>query len=374
MYKKKENSQLEEVSLPGTRLGGEDAACAPEGSPPLATDYSPLFGKTLLLDGDIMAWRAAAVAEKVRYLVLSEHYTVECDSAKEAKKLAKEDMGEIWTRKDDKGEAFAEECLTTAVNSLLAKTKSGDNYVIYLTSPGRTFRHNVAVTKPYKGNREYLERPKHLKFTRDLLVERYQARFSRQGLEADDSLGIHATRLGEGCFIASIDKDLDQIPGWHFNWVTDRVYRVSRKDGDFKFYTQLLTGDSTDNVPGIDGIGPQTAAKILQGAKDSAELFQRVWDVYRSRVEGSDSHVWEYMREQGDLLYILRESYNPGELEKWWPRDPTKITTLKLTETPLGKPEDNTGEWYFNQLRSLRSKAEKVPPSSTNQTEVQQEP
>lgn len=84
-------------------------------------------------------------------------------------------------------------------------------------------------------------------------------------LEADDIMGILATAGKiENAVIITVDKDLRQIPGWHFNPdKEDFPVFVGEDDADYFFFMQWLTGDSTDNFGGIKGIGQKKAEKIL---------------------------------------------------------------------------------------------------------------
>ncbi len=60
----------------------------------------------------------------------------------------------------------------------------------------------------------------------------------------------------------SIDKDLDMIRGWHYNFIKDKKYFIDDQQAIKHFYTQILTGDRVDNIIGLRGIGPKKAEKI----------------------------------------------------------------------------------------------------------------
>jgi hypothetical protein len=85
-------------------------------------------------------------------------------------------------------------------------------------------------------------------------------------IEADDLLGIMLTngRI-ENPILCSIDKDMLGIPGWHYNWNKDAwpTY-VSQDEADHHWLVQLLTGDSTDGIRGMEGIGPVKANKLIK--------------------------------------------------------------------------------------------------------------
>ena len=80
--------------------------------------------------------------------------------------------------------------------------------------------------------------------------------------------------------ICTVDKDLDQIPGKHFNFITNEHYEVTPEQGLQFFYKQILMGDSTDDIPGLKGIGGVKAALILKGCVGEPELFRAAYTAY----------------------------------------------------------------------------------------------
>lgn len=267
--------------------------------------------KHILIDGDIVKYRCAASAEKTKYLVTwydgdeLKFFDNHRDAVKAAQ-IPSDSLTEsyIWSRKEVQPLEFALQACKTTLDTLLAKLNPS-KVSIYL-SPNRTFRHDLARTKPYKGNRDQ-PKPKYLKEVEVYLVKQYGATFG-VNVEADDEIGIALSREGDGGISVSIDKDLLQVPGWHYNWVNDTIQRITPRMADFNFYTQMLTGDPTDNIPGIAGLGPVGAAKLLDGAKSSADLCSRVWSVYRGEFTDAQE-ARNFFFEQAQLLWILR--YNP---------------------------------------------------------------
>jgi DNA polymerase-1 len=106
--------------------------------------------------------------------------------------------------------------------------------------------------------------------------------------------------------IASVDKDLDQIAGWHYNFVKKIGYNITPEEGMYRFYKQILTGDSADNIIGIRGVGPVTADKLLSEATDEMEMYAICLEQY----EGNEERVIENAR----LLWLRRY-----EDELWQP-------------------------------------------------------
>lgn len=162
---------------------------------------------------------------------------------------------------------------------------------LYLTGKGN-FREDLAVTAPYKGNRKQ-PKPKHYEAIRNRLVTHWKAKMI-EGMEADDMLAIRQYELPKS-IIVTLDKDLDQVTGWHYNFVKKDRYWIDYEEGTFLFYKQFLTGDVVDNIKGVKGIGAVKATKLLEG-KTEAEM----WEVVVEKL-GMERAV-----ENGHLLYMLR--------------------------------------------------------------------
>ncbi len=172
-----------------------------------------------------------------------------------------------------------------------------DDYKAYITGKGN-FRNDIAVTAPYKGNRKDMKRPKHYEAIRKHLVDLGATQV--EGMEADDAIAIEAT--ANGGFIVSIDKDLDQIPGHHYNFVKHEEYFVTEEQGLLNFYKQILTGDRVDNIVGIKGIGPVKADKLLAECKTEKEMFDVCVKAYNDNGEDGVLRTTENAR----LLWLLR--------------------------------------------------------------------
>jgi hypothetical protein len=162
----------------------------------------------------------------------------------------------------------------------------------------QNFRVQIAKTKPYKGTRT-AEKPKHLDLLRDYLNSAWKFPIE-QHQEADDAIGIAAYSMEpEDYVICTTDKDLNMIRGWHYNMRKNEKFWIDEDDTLYNFYTQVLTGDRVDNVPGLKGIGPKKAEKILKGCKTEDQLFEAVLKAYDNDEE--------YLTEQAQLLWIRRK-------------------------------------------------------------------
>lgn len=164
--------------------------------------------------------------------------------------------------------AFALHAVDTVVDSLKEKF---DSLAFYLTGTDN-FRDKVATIQKYKGNRDNVEKPQYYKQVGEFLIDKYHAEVV-DGMEADDALGIAQTSQADTCII-SIDKDLLQIPGNHFNWVKNERTFIDEVTGNRNFYGQVLSGDRTDNIAGIDGIGVVKAARIIGQYSSERAMWQ----------------------------------------------------------------------------------------------------
>ncbi|HET6603875.1 MAG TPA: 5'-3' exonuclease H3TH domain-containing protein [Xanthomonadaceae bacterium] len=121
--------------------------------------------------------------------------------------------------------------------------------------------------------------------------------------EADDLIGTLAARrraAGVRCVIVSPDKDLSQLLAegdqqWDYargvRWDRDGV--LARFGVPAERLPDLLglTGDAVDNIPGVPGIGPKSAAALLSHFGDLEALLARVEEVPFLRLRGARSHA-----------------------------------------------------------------------------------
>lgn len=175
---------------------------------------------------------------------------------------------------------------------LLIDLPEVQTWELFLTGKNN-FRTEIATTAEYKGNRKS-EKPVHYHLLREYLSLSWDAQVI-DGMEADDMLAIKATQLGDDSVIVTLDKDLDQVEGWHYNFVKKNKYFIDKAQGLLNFYTQFLVGDSVDNIIGARGIGPKKAHKLLV---DKSE--KEMWDVVVEHL-GEERAI-----ENGHLLYMLR--------------------------------------------------------------------
>lgn len=200
-----------------------------------------------------------------------------------------------WTTQLD-SEGIAASRIDDMIEATLQEVAATE-YKGWLTDGRDNFRKHVYPE--YKANRKQ-EKPVNLTFLQEFVKKNWGAEIAI-GMEADDALGINQNKMvykeEEETIICSIDKDLLQVPGNHYNFVKKEFKIIDDYEGRYNFYTQMLVGDATDNIKGVEGIGPKKAAQALADCYTEEEMFDKVQDMY-----GND----EYMIMNGICLHIKR--------------------------------------------------------------------
>lgn len=198
----------------------------------------------------------------------------------------------------------------------IVQTVGTDDYRIFLTDSDGNFRKTVSPE--YKANRKKEDRPILLPDLEEFLIRSWGA-IRAVGCEADDYMGTFQMtnrELGIDSVICTIDKDLNTIPGKHYNFVKCKWNDVSEDDATFFFYKQMMMGDSTDGVAGCPGIGLKKAEKaLLPYHGNESELYQVVYEQYKeSYPQLAPEELEDLIIMVGRLVYIRHE---PEEM--WLP-------------------------------------------------------
>jgi len=283
--------------------------------------------KLILIDGDILTYQIGFSVEAPVYICEGRMYT-------SRRKAEIHNKGkDIFKRKNIGSFNQLELNLKMKLKTIFEDIGT-NSYKMYITSSNieDNFRFKIATYLPYKGNRKQ-EKPFYYKKIRDLLINNYKAELII-GQEADDFLGIEQYKQSkkynsfEGTCIASIDKDLLMLEGYHYN-MNNRVIQFIDKETALKnFYGQLLKGDPTDNIPGLSRLlklkGRKEEANRLSYGKPgylknytkycidhcAEECYDHIIGLYESYGFGR-----EEITEIGQLLWIRRE-----EDELWLPK------------------------------------------------------
>lgn len=202
----------------------------------------------LLLDGDLFVYRAITTAEK----------EIEFQP----------DLWVMATNFADARDAF--------VTQLARITKQAPDHTPFLClSDKRNFRKELDPT--YKANRKAVRKPMGFIEFKQWVMEYVPDHLLKPGIEADDVMGIVATKPGNECVIWSDDKDMAQIPCQHLK--EGMLEFVTEDEGDLVHLMQTLTGDVADGYKGCPGIGPKKALSLLLNTP-KADLWPAIVDAY----------------------------------------------------------------------------------------------
>ncbi len=204
---------------------------------------------TILVDGDLVAFRIAAAMERPI------------------------DWGDglhtLHANVDD-----AKHRIDETIESYKRATDA-DWVVVALSDPSKKyFRHSLFPN--YKASRAGNRSPLCLPELKGHLAATYKT-FIRPGLEADDVLGILQTssKIIEGStIIASQDKDMQTLPGLLYNPGDDTKRYISVEEADRFHLYQTLVGDTVDGFPGCPGVGPVKAQALLDKAPTWAAVVK----------------------------------------------------------------------------------------------------
>jgi len=252
---------------------------------------------TALIDADIVAYRAAAVSQE----------NIEWSDGQKGATLSKQQALES-------AEHILKEWMLGArcKKAILCFTCS-DNF-------------RKEVYPDYKNNRRS-DPPELLGDVIEHLKETHES-YTVSRLEADDVMSIYATsEFVKNAVIVSIDKDMKTVPGMIFNPDKDAApWRNRVVQADRWWMLQTLMGDSSDGYPGIPGIGPKKAEKILAEARSVSliSLWTTVVSAYRDAGLTEDDAIT-----QARLARILRaEDFNKEkrEIALWHPTNPTMMS------------------------------------------------
>ncbi len=244
----------------------------------------------------------------------------------------------------------------------IVRRSGADDYLLFLTGD-TNFRNEVATVKVYKGNRKS-EKPFHY-----YNLKAYAKALGAviwEGLEADDVMSVYQTddmsettrdvledwpeghdfmeeevKLATNTIICSRDKDLRQVPGYHYGWECGpqpefktqwvdelgsiELVQKHKEDGTVKsskivgtgakfFWSQVLTGDPVDNIPGLPRCGAVKAYEVLGPAGVEFECRSWVKDLY---IEKYGDDWLEALTEQAQLCWMVREVDSDGNPVMW---------------------------------------------------------
>ena len=199
--------------------------------------------------------------------------------------------------------------------NMLVKVLAAENpthVVVAFDHARKTFRNELYAE--YKGTRKATppELISQLNLLKEVLDKMNIVRVQQEGIEADDIIGTISKSFEGQVVILSGDKDVFQL-------VSDNISVMMTKKGiseteivtpnnmkelygytpDQVIFVKSLMGDASDNIPGVSGVGPKTAIKLL-------EDFGTLDNIY-ANIESQKGTLKEKLIENKENAYISKE-------------------------------------------------------------------
>lgn len=286
----------------------------------------------LLFDGDILLYRAGFAAEKRIYIPSGAGLLAGMSpmgliwsSAKEAKEFCIKFGFDYKTTIEWKREPEPVENAIHNLNSIINTTEYvitnhsfGPGIIcpnevstyIFLTGNSSIANFREGIYAPYKANRDPSHKPIHLEALKIYLLAHYNC-VQTEGCEADDYLSQAQTDM-ENLYsdmtpvIVSLDKDLNQIRGYKYNFVDKKISYNTSDEGTCWFFQQMVIGDKADNIPGLKGYGEVKTANLFSKCTSLDSYGRVALQAYISSY-GSLQLALPHWNRNCELLWIWRK-------------------------------------------------------------------
>ena len=264
--------------------------------------------KCLLIDGDIIAYKACASTTKT--ILWEEQVCTKVCNLPEAEKS-------FDTR------------IETIKDAVAFDSEKGDVCYVFTSCPSfKGFRR--AIFPDYKSNRKEIDTPPSLKFLRELHIKYIDGHVEMPNIEADDLIGIYATdpwflKTYDDVIVVSEDKDLKTIPCKLLSFNSDddeedslsaSIDVITEQEANYNWMSQTLSGDTADNYGGCPRYGLKTAHKLLDATDGSVEeMWKAVVEAYKKAGLSED-----YALTMARLARILRYgeyNFKTHEVNLW---------------------------------------------------------
>ena len=156
-----------------------------------------------------------------------------------------------------------------------------------ITFNGARGNFRKQISKTYKANRIKREVPDTLYELHEYVRQAYDS-ISGKGVETDDMVATYWKNLSETfgrneVLIVSIDKDYKQLPCIIYNYHSKHqcYYDMSEEDARRFFYTQMISGDTSDNVNFCKGYGEAYCKKAFLGLSSHYSYIRAVFTLYK---------------------------------------------------------------------------------------------
>ena len=181
--------------------------------------------------------------------------------------------------------------------------------VVFCNGSINNFRKNITPT--YKANRT-AKKPEILGALHNLVKFSYDSVWG-DGVETDD---VVATLWAEevkkngvdNVIIMSLDKDYKQFPCWFYdyNYKNRELIKITEEEALNNFYSQMIIGDTADNIKVCKGYGKAYALKLFKDSKSEFSLISKTYRLYK-QVYGDEARAM--FKQSKSLLKLKTDCY-----------------------------------------------------------------
>jgi DNA polymerase I len=198
--------------------------------------------------------------------------------------------------------------------------------IVTLDKGAKTFRHEISES--YKGTRVGMKDEEREEFSRQMtrtrqLIETFGVpMYELENYEADDLMGTLATQAakeGIDTYLVSMDSDIAQLVGegvhmWMYRpYQRDSITFINGDDVKSRYGVyppqirdlKALKGDTSDNIPGIPGVGDKTAIKLVEQFDTIENMLDHLDDVTPAKLNGLVRQYADQLRTSKVLATIV---------------------------------------------------------------------
>jgi 5'-3' exonuclease len=160
-----------------------------------------------------------------------------------------------------------------------------------ITFSGSKGNFRKLLAKKYKANRKKQELPPLLHPMHNYVKQQYDSIFG-YGVETDDMVARYWFKLSEQfgrdeVMIVSIDKDYKQFPCliYNYHWKHKEILDISEEQALFNFYSQMIEGDTADNVNYFKGKGKRFAEKYFVDCETKYQYTRKLYELFKKNYK-----------------------------------------------------------------------------------------
>ena len=161
-----------------------------------------------------------------------------------------------------------------------------------LTFSGSKGNFRKLITKKYKANRKKQELPPLLDDMHQFVKDHYDSIWG-YGVETDDMVARYWKQISDDIgrdevMIVSIDKDYKQFPClmYNYHYKHKEILDISEEEAMFNFYSQMIEGDTADNVNYFKGKGKKFAEKHFKDCTTKYQYTRKLYELFKQEYKG----------------------------------------------------------------------------------------